>query len=101
MADNFIRGAKESRYQVSIFDASHADLPPCLCESCGMFGSCCCKDDMAGLREQILISDMVVFVTQLYYFGMSVQLKTVIDRFYCFNGKLTTKGLSSTLIAVA
>lgn len=56
---------------------------------------------MAGLRKQILISDMVVFVTQLYYFGMSVQLKTVIDRFYCFNGKLTTKGLSSTLIAVA
>ncbi len=31
----------------------------------------CQKDDMAGLKEQILGSDMVVFVTPLYYFGMS------------------------------
>lgn len=48
---------------------------------------------MAGLKEQILGSDMVVFVTPLYYFGMSAQLKTVIDRFYSFNGGLSAKGL--------
>ena len=48
---------------------------------------------MAGLKEQILGSDMVVFVTLLYYFGLSAQLKTVIDRFYSFNGGLSAKGL--------
>ncbi len=94
LADSFIRGARENGHTVSTFDAAKADLHPCLgCEVCGMSGLCCQKDDMAGLKEQILASDMVVFVTPLYYFGMSAQLKTVIDRFYSFNGQLSVKGL--------
>ena len=44
---------------------------------------------------------MVVFVTPLYYFGMSAQLKAVIDRFYSFNGRLTSKGVKTALIAAA
>ena len=42
---------------------------------------------------------MAVFVTPLYYFGMSAQLKTVIDRFYSFNGALTEKHLKTALVA--
>lgn len=102
LADNFIRGAREKGHTVNTFDAARAELHPCLgCEVCGMAGSCCQKDDMAGLKEQILASDMVVFVTPLYYFGMSAQLKTVIDRFYSFNGQLSAKGLKAALIVVA
>lgn len=44
---------------------------------------------------------MVVFVTPLYYFGMSAQLKTVIDRFYSFDGQLSSMGLKTALIAAA
>lgn len=85
LAEHFMEGAKEAGHQVTVFDAARADLHPCLgCDACGMSGSCCQKDDMAGLREQILQTDMLVFVTPLYYFGMSTQLKTVIDRFYSF-----------------
>lgn len=102
LADNFIRGARENGHTVSTFDAARADLHPCLgCEVCGMSGPCCQKDDMAGLKEQILGSDMVVFVMPLYYFGMSAQLKTVIDRFYSFNGQLSAKGLKTALIVAA
>lgn len=102
LADHFIRGAEESGHQVTVFDAGHADLHPCLgCEACGMSGPCCRKDDMEGLRQQILSSDMVVFVTPLYYFGMSAQLKMVIDRFYSFNGELIAKGLKTALIVAA
>ena len=59
LADNFIRGARENGHTVSAFDAARADLHPCLgCEVCGMSGPCCQKDDMAGLKEQILGSDL-------------------------------------------
>ena len=44
---------------------------------------------------------MAVFVTPLYYFGFSAQMKTVIDRFYSFNGQLTEKGLKTALIVAA
>lgn len=66
-----------------------------------MSGPCAQKDDMAGLREQILGSDMIVLVTPLYYFGVSAQLKAVIDRFYAFNGQLTSRHMKSALIVAA
>lgn len=102
LAEEFIHGARETGHQVQVFDAGRADLHPCLgCDACGMSGPCVQKDDMAELRRQILASDMVVFVTPLYYFGMSAQLKTVIDRFYSFNGQLSSVGLKTALIATA
>lgn len=102
LAEEFIRGAKEAGHQTQVFDAARADLHPCLgCDACGMSGPCVQKDDMAELRRQILTSDMMVFVTPLYYFGMSARLKTVIDRFYSFIGQLSTRRLKTALIAAA
>lgn len=102
LVEHFIQGAEETGHQVNIFDAARADLHSCLgCGACGMSGPCCQKDDMTQLMEEILQSDMVVFVTPLYYFGISAQLKTVIDRFYSFNGKLSAKGLKTVLIVAA
>lgn len=102
LADNFVRGAKEAGNSVTVFDAAKAEIHPCLaCESCGMNGPCTQKDDMDKLKELILQSDMVVLVTPLYYFGMSAQLKTVIDRCYSFNSKLHSKDLKTALIATA
>lgn len=102
LAENFIRGAKEAGHHIEVFDAAHANLRPCMgCGVCGMSGPCAQKDDGALMREKLLSSDMVVFVTPLYYFGFSAQLKIAIDRFYSFNGKLTSKGLKSALIVAA
>ncbi len=102
LADAFIKGAKEAGHKITEFDAGHAKLHPCLgCEACGMSGPCVQKDDMTELRRLLLEADMAVFVTPLYYFGVSAQLKMVIDRFYSFNGKLSSKGLKTALIVAA
>lgn len=102
LAENFIRGAEEAGHSVSVFDAGHAAIAPCKgCDFCGMSGPCSQKDDMEKLRDMFLKTDMAVFVTPLYYFGFSAQMKTVIDRFYSFTGKLTAKRLKTALIAAA
>lgn len=102
LAGEFIRGAKEAGHTVTVFDAVHSRIGPCRgCDACGMSGPCIQKDDMAGIREALLSSDMVVLVTPLYYFGVSAQLKAVIDRFYAFNGQLTSRHLRSALIVAA
>ena len=49
----------------------------------------------------ILDADMMVFVTPLYYYGMSAQLKTLIDRFCAFNSSIQRKHMKSALLAVA
>lgn len=102
LAERFIDGARDAGHVVTVFDAAHANLHPCLgCDACGMAGVCIQKDDMESLKDDIRHSDMIVFVTPLYYFGFSAQIKMVIDRFYSFNGELTSKGLKTALIAAA
>ena len=102
LADNFIRGAEEAGHTCKVIDAAKAKLRPCTgCIRCGYDGPCVQKDDMEDIRREILGADMLVFVTPLYYFGMTAQLKTLIDRFCAFNGELQYRGLKSALLTVA
>ena len=102
MADEFIRGAEESGHEVYRFDSARADVKNCLgCNACGMGTKPCIhKDDFVELREHLLNSDVVVFVTPMYYFGMSSTLKKVIDRFYSIDSQLKEKNNRGILISV-
>ena len=109
LAEQFIKGAKEAGNSVSVIDAAHVNVKPCTgCIHCGYGGPCAQRDDMGsesgamcGIKAEILGADMIVFVTPLYYYGMSAQLKTVIDRFCAFNGDIQRKHMRSALISVA
>ena len=102
LADCFRRGAEEAGHTVEALDTAHADIHPCTgCVRCGYEGPCVQKDDMESFRWKILESDMMVLVTPLYYYGMSAQLKTVIDRFCAFNSSLQQKHMKSALISAA
>ena len=102
LAEQFMEGAKAAGHTVSVFDAAHANLHPCNgCEACGMAGDCVLHDDMEKARQSVLSSDMLVFVTPIYYFGMSAQLKMFIDRFYSFTTELSSKGMKTALITAS
>lgn len=102
LAGEFIRGAEAAGHRVQVVDVAHADIHPCSgCVACGYEGPCAQKDDMEALRADILASDMLVLVTPLYYYGMSAQLKIIVDRFCAFNSSLTAGRKKSALIAAA
>ncbi len=102
LAEQFVQGATEVGHSVQVIDAAHADIHPCTgCIHCGYEGPCVQKDDVSGIRQMILDADMMVFVTPLYYYGMSAQLKTLIDRFCAFNSSIQRKHMKSALLAVA
>lgn len=102
LAERFKEGAEASGHSVVTLDVAHAKLRPCLgCVKCGYEGPCAQHDAMEGFKEELLGSDMLVFVTPLYYYGFSAQLKTFIDRFCAFNFSLNAKHLDSALLAVA
>lgn len=102
LAKEFIRGAREAGHEITVFSAPHCKIHPCSgCLYCGYDGPCTQKDDMEIIRPAILDSDLIVFVTPLYYYGMSAQLKTLIDRFCAFNGSLQDKNLKSAFLSVA
>ncbi len=102
LADSFRQGAESAGHTVEIVDAAHADVRPCTgCVHCGYEGPCVQKDGMEDLRRKILDADMLVFATPLYYYGMTAQLKAVVDRFCAFNSSLTRRHMKSALLAVA
>lgn len=102
LADCFRQGAEEAGHTVEIVDTAHMNIHPCTgCIHCGYDGPCVQKDDVDTIREKILAADMLVFVTPLYYYGISAQLKTLIDRFCAFNGSVQRKHMKSALLTVA
>lgn len=102
LADCFRQGAEEAGHTVEIVDAAHADIHPCTgCIHCGYEGPCIQKDAIERIRPKILSADMMVFVTPLYYYGMSAQLKILIDRFCAFNSSIQRKHMKSALLAAA
>lgn len=102
LAECFKQGAKEAGHSVEVVDIAHANIHPCTgCIHCGYEGPCVQKDDVEMIRKKILSADMMVFVTPLYYYGMSAQLKNMIDRFCAFNGSIQRKHMKSALLTVA
>ena len=102
LVENFVKGATEAGHECEVLDVCHMDIHPCIgCVACGYEGPCVQKDDNEQIRAKLLVSDMVVFATPLYYYGMSAQLKTVVDRFCAYNSSLNSKHLKSALLTVA
>lgn len=89
LAEQFIKGAEEKGHEMFRFDCAFKHVEPCsACNRCGMDGPCVFDDDFQELRPHLLKADMVVFATPMYYFGISAQMKRVIDRFYAINGQI-------------
>lgn len=101
LSDRFTEGAVSAGHEVFTFDAANEETHPCRgCDICHMDGPCVFSDAIENrLMSRLLAADMIVLVTPLYYYGMSAQLKTVIDRFYSRTGRL--HGKKSMLIATA
>ena len=101
LSQKFIEGAKSAGHEIFVFDAANEETHPCRgCDSCRMDGPCIHKDAIENkLMPQMLEADLLVLVTPLYYFGMSAQLKTIVDRFYSRTTKLN--GKKSIMMATA
>lgn len=102
LAEEFAGGARGAGHDVSIVNVASLDIAPCTgCVACGYGGPCALYDDFDSLREDILAADMLVFATPLYYYGMTAQLKAVVDRFCSANPSISGKRLKSALLTVA
>lgn len=82
LADAFISGAASKGHAIVRFDTAFENVGPCrACYYCeAHHGECVQQDAMREILPAILSADMIVLVTPLYYFSMTAQLKTVLDR---------------------
>ena len=82
LCDEFARGASESGNQVEKVRVAEKKIGYChACYYCREHnGECAIKDDMAELLQKMIDADVIVLASPVYFYSISAQLKTVIDR---------------------
>ena len=81
LAHEFERGAKDVGNEVEILSLSDKTVGYCIgCLSCQKTQKCVIKDDAVEIAEKVKNADVLVFATPVYYYGMSGQMKTLLDR---------------------
>ena len=88
-----------SDIQVKEIIASDVNVSPCIaCESCGSGNGCVFDDDTNDVIEAVVEADAVVFATPVYWWGMTAQLKLIIDKMYSKADALGSSGKKVCLI---
>lgn len=81
LADRFMDGAIEAGNSVTKVSMDKLDIRFCKgCLACQKLGRCAIEDDANDVMRIVLNSDVVVWATPIYYYEMSGQMKTMIDR---------------------
>ena len=93
LSEEFARGAAEAGHSVEKVMVARKKLSGCLgCNACYRNGGTCVqKDDMEEIRAKMLEADVIVLASPIYFYSMTAQMKTLIDRTYAFFNQLAGK----------
>lgn len=81
LAHEFERGACEAGHEVEFINLCDKEFSFCRgCRGCGKTNRCVIKDDANAIVEKMHDADVVVWITPIYYYSVSGQMKTMIDR---------------------
>ena len=81
LAEAFAKGALEAGNEVEVVSLRDKSIAFCRgCFACQKLGKCVIKDDANEITDKICDADVVVWATPIYYYAVSGQMKTMIDR---------------------
>lgn len=75
------KGAKEAGHDVEFLSLKGKDIKFCIgCLRCQCKGGCVLKDDVPEIMEKVKNAEVIIYATPIYYYEMSGQMKTLLDR---------------------
>ena len=81
LADQFAEGAKAAGHEVEKISLVGKNIQFCKgCLGCQKLGRCVINDDVNDIMAKVLQADVICWATPIYYYEMSGQMKTLIDR---------------------
>ena len=70
--------------EIEMISPDKLHIAPCKgCKACQCHKGCVDQDDTNPTIDKIAAADMILFATPVYWWGMTAQLKLVIDKCYC------------------
>ena len=87
----FAKGVS-NKHELEVVDTYKLKVSPCKgCGACQCYKGCVAKDDSNMIVDKIVEADVVVFATPVYWWGITAQMKMVIDKCYCKGALLKNK----------
>ena len=81
LTESLIKGAQDAGHEVEHISLKGKELKFCIgCLACQKAQKCVLKDDAIWIAEKVKNADTLVFATPVYYYEMSGQMKTLLDR---------------------
>lgn len=81
LAKSFSEGAEQAGHNVEIISLAGKTINFCRgCLACQKTQKCVINDDANEITDKMLKADIIVFATPIYYYEMSGQMKTLLDR---------------------
>lgn len=84
LCEQFEKGAQESSNNVELLELKGKKINYCLgCNTCQKNdGTCVYKDDIPEILEKMIKADIIVLASPIYFYSITGQMKTLIDRCY-------------------
>ena len=81
LAEAFARGAADAGHEVETVTLKGKELHFCRgCLACQQTQKCAIADDAPAIVQKMYEADAIAFATPIYYYELSGQLKTLLDR---------------------
>lgn len=82
LSNEFLRGASDAGHSVEKIFLGDKKINYCTgCSTCSQHQKPCPqKDDMPEILDKMITADVIVMATPVYFYTMSAQMKTLIDR---------------------
>lgn len=72
---------KSDKLNIDIVNCKDVNVNYCIdCRNCKSLYKCTIDDDMQVIYDKIEKADIVIFATPVYFYSVTAQLKTIIDR---------------------
>lgn len=84
LCEQFKKGAIDSSNSVELLELKDKKINYCLgCNTCQKNGGTCVyKDDVPEILEKMIKADIIVLASPIYFYSITGQMKTLIDRCY-------------------
>lgn len=80
-----LKGIREGGHEVFVFNLNSMSITPCQdCCGCDETGICVLSDGMDEIYRAIREADRIILASPIFFFGVSAQMKAMIDRCQAF-----------------
>ena len=94
-----VAAAAGAKHEVEIIEADKLNISGCKgCGACQCMKGCVAQDDTNPTVDKLVAADMIIFASPVYWWGLTAQIKLVIDKCYSKGAYIKDKKIATIVI---